>query len=463
MNYSIKHKTHNLKINIEPTYVDWQTSQPIGTLMEIYRKEYVIKNDVKIYTHSYFDILINIFVYNGYSLINFCNDLNYSRLKSMISTERWDYYENLGGDYEDQFNYDMDNLQPYFENINSKNHIILQEFKDFITGFFQYVKEQYRKDYSNFKYVYNLLIDDMVFFKNTKIKSLEKYVFTIGGDSSKHYESRGKSSDFTASGYCNYGSKIFINSDHADKNKHGRVWEKRILKQTFYHEIAHALDYLYYDDIVLKGHVKRQHSSYNPEFLKCCKLSYRKFKCLIPKLTKNSVESLSYFCSPEINKIYINQTVSLDNRFNHQLTEQFSTIFSAPKRKTIKIFSPSFAIGNTYYNYSRVLEEIWSESFALIFNWIKNPFSEYDKFILTAGESNDRIFIKINYHALMYMLNNFDWIKLNIPLAVVLRKKVQIKKLLNYVNNMPLTLKGSNALKFKSTKYLKFNDMLKNR
>jgi hypothetical protein len=301
----------------------------------------------------------------------------------------------------------------------------------------------------------------MVFFKNTKVKSLNKYVFTIGGKTDKHYESRGKNNDFVPSGYCSYGSQIFINSDHADKNKNGRLWEKRTLKQTFYHEIAHALDYLYYDDIVLKDGIKRQQSSHNPEFLKCCKLSYRKFKTISPKLTKYSSESLSYFCSPNITNLSIDDDLTIANRFNNQLREQFSTIFTVPCLEKTKLFTPIFEDGKNRYDYSRVLEETWSESFALIFNWIKNSFSEYDKFILTSGKSNDRVFIKTNYHALMYILDNFDWTKLNLSLSVVMRKKVQIKKFLNYVNDMPLFLNRSSALKFKDKKYLKFNDMLK--
>lgn len=472
MNYSIKHKDDYLIVgnDFSPTYIEWQTAHSFSELIRKYQEQYAIQNDVLIYNHSYFEILIDIFINNGCSIKSFINELSSHEVVFSIRNKQSEYYSNLGlEDYQKEVNQDIENITPYVEEIIKKNNLILNEFKDFLTGFSQYLKVEYYQEYSSFKYVYNLLIDDMKFFKNTKIKSLDKYAFSIGGYADRHYESRGKNNDFIPSGYCNYGKEIFINSEHADQNKHGRLWEKRAIQQTFYHEVAHALDYLYYDDIVLKDGIKRQHSSYNNEFLKCCKLGYRRFKELSPKLNKKGKDSLSYFCSPATKKVYKLEKHNLTPLHNlgEQINKDIFNVFNGLKERSptpiIKNFSPTVKIGDIQYDYSRVLEETWSESFALLFNWIKNSFSEYDKFILTAGKSNDRAFIKTNYYALMYLLDHFDWNKLNIPLSVIIRKKVQIKKLLNYVNNMSIVLNRSSALKFKHTKYLKFNDMLKNR
>lgn len=472
MNYSIKYKNQNLMVGNDflPTYIDWEISCPLNKLLIEYRKQYTVQNDVLIYNHSYFGILVDIFIDFGCSIKYFIEELSDHRLIGYIRERQSTYYRSLNiQNYNERVNEDIENIDQQLEEIITKNYIVLEEFKKFLFSFSQYVKKECYQEHSSFKYVYNLLIDDMVFFKNTKVKSLDKYAFTIGGCSIKHSESRGKNNDFIPSGYCSYGSHVFINADHADKNKHGRVWEKRMIKQTFYHEIGHALDYLYYDDIVLKGNTKRQHSSYNYEFLQCCKLAYRNFKYLSSKLSKKEMESLSYFCSPEIKKITkpAHHSETPFSRLGTQIYNDIHNLFNGLKKQPIaqtpKKFSPKVMIGDMHYDYSRVLEETWSESFALLFNWIHNSFSEYDKYILTAKKSSDRAFIKTNYHGLIYLLDNFDWSKLNISSNVVIRKKVQIKKLLNYVNDMPLILNGSTALKFKQTKYLKFIDMLKHR
>lgn len=478
MNYTITHRQQKLRIssNPKPTFIEWEVNKAIYVLFNEYAAKYTIKNDILIYGHSYFNFLIHTFRTYSFSFDKFIETLSYNELKEHIYNKQFLYYDNLVPPIEDnernkKLDNDMDNLQPYLDEITLKNNIILAEFKDFVLAFERYIKNLYFNEYSSFKYVSNLLKNDMLFFKNTKIYSLDKYVFTIGGYAKKHEESRGKNNNFIPSGYCRYGIQIFINSEHADRNKHGKLWEKRSLKQTFYHEIGHALDVLYGNDIVLKNNTKRQHSSYNENFLKCCKLGYRRFKYFSPQLSKKSIVSLSYFFSPEITQAPISIKIEPSEiKFNEQLNSTIFSIFNKSKindvKESIKEFSPVVRMGDNTYDYSRVLEETWSESFALIFDWMKNSFSEYDKFILNAKKSSDRNFIKINYHSLMYMLNNFEWTKLNLPLGLVLRKKMQIKKMLNYANDMPIELSGVNNRKTfesKSKKYLKFNDLLKYR
>jgi hypothetical protein len=511
MTYSIQHNKRKLFKHAEPTptFIEWQSSFSLNNLFEKYENIYVINNDVKIYGTSYFSILNDLFYDCGFSFEKFQQRLLniHSIIYDKVYHNRYAFYEEIEIsklektitvannscdsydshlDFEDVNEYDSfnidknyteiklnatndaDNLEPYLLEITQKNYIVMEEFKSFVAGFFEYVQSKDPKEFGFFLETYNLLFNDMQFFKSSKVQSLDKYVFTIGSHTKKHYESRGRDSSFVPAGYCSYGNQIFINSEPTDNKKYGKLWADRALKHTFYHEIAHALDRLYYDDIVLRNGVKKPNSSYNEELMQCCKLSYKNLKRYSPQLRKKTINWLSYFCAPEIKKINksIVSTKLSNNSVQTLLIEQLqkdSSILFANKLNNNKIFSTKLKKDNFEYNYSRALEETWSESFAFIFNWIKNPFCEYDRYILKAGKSQERTYIKINYKALIYILDNFDWSKLNIPYSVFLRKKVQIKKLLNYVNEMPLVLNHTRIREFKHKKYLKFNDILKSK
>jgi hypothetical protein len=509
MTYSIQYGKQKIFKHGEPTptNVDWQIGYPLRQLFKEYESLYEIKNNVEIYSTSYFLILTNLFYGSNFSLENFqqrlldINSIIYeevynsrycfyekiedSKLKTTtektantFEDEYEEYGDNLldiGKDYKEielNARNDANNLEPYLLEIAEKNYIIMEEFKSFIAGFFEYIQSKRSREYGTFLESYHVLFDDIQFFKRTKVQSLDKYIFTIGSYTKTHYESRGKDSNFIPAGYCTYGSQIFINSEPPNNKKYGKLWADRALKHTFYHEMAHALDRLYYDDIVLKNGVKKANSSYNAELMKCCKLSYKNLKRYSPQLRKKTIAWLSYFCAPEIKKInrsIVQQKISNspEDLLVGQLQKDISILFgkftAENKLSNNKIFSTKFKKDNIEYNYARSLAETWSESFAFIFNWIKNPFCEYDRYILKAGKSQERTYIKINYKALIYILDNFDWTKLNIPYSVFLRKKVQIKKLLNYVNEMPLVLNHTRIREFKHKKYLKFNDILKSK
>lgn len=486
MHYSISSELNRHRFvfdNNEANYIDWQINSNLYDEFKSYRENYTIKNDVIILGYSYFDILVEIFKNEQLSITKFVNSFNeevyYNKLKRIIYNKKYYEYEISGIEDDDEIisnaKKDIECLETYLDTIEEKNFLILEDFKSFILNFPIYLQSKYAKDYQNFKYVYNILSEDIKFFKNTKVQSLDKYKFLIGSYSEKHSDARGRSNDFIPAGICNYGRNIFMNSDELDKNKFGLLWYKRSLKQTFYHEVGHALDYLYFNESLLKNKEKQQRSSYNEDLLKSCKLNFSRFKNLSPKLTKKSIEWISYYCHPKVRqiiKVQEKEEINLPNSiFSKQiqtdvlsLFNEFISIVNIPlptNKLTEKKFNPRVLINNTEYDYSRVLEETWSECFAFLFDWMKNGFSEYDRFVLKAGNSNDRVFIKIHYHSFIYILKNFDWNKLNISYNLFLRRKVQIKKFLNYVNKMPLSLSNGNPLENRRKKYLKFNDILK--
>lgn len=481
MKYSIfNEKLHQrlLLDNTSKPYIDWSINVCMESLFRQYQQKHIIKTDISIFQYSLFNILCDLFVNDRFYIKPFCIDSIYAYITtdshSTNSSEHLsDHSPCLAYNNIDQTNnssqpfihhveenrietlsYSFENeqneqLSIFFNELIEKKSIIIADFHSFILGFMEYIQKQLKVEYSHFKTYYHILKNDMLFFKKTKLKSLSKYQFTIGMHSNKISGSRGEIERFIPGGTCFYGSKIFINSYFMNL-KYGKLWFKRTKKRIFYHELGHALDYLYYNDVTLKTNKKTirynkktissGRSSHNHEFLHICKKNYHNLKKISPTLNKSTVNYFSYYSKPAI----INLSIEKHNSI----------------KKSNK-FPIAFIVHNQQFDYTRALSESWAECFSFIFNWIHNGFSEYDHFILHAGTSKDRSFIKIQYQSLLYILENFDWSTLNISLAVYLKRKKHIKKLLYYVKKMPTLLNNKSVKKHQHRQYFTFNDLIK--
>lgn len=520
---------------IENSYIDWEIDKSLNHAFEEYRKSYVIKNDISIFDTSYFNVLCDLFYDNNFSLKDFDLSLIIENFKRKIFDDRYVYYKNSYTPKEilanfitiddlneieesispdsDKSSYDLQHFSSFSENnlveslsleddinilfanenfqshcrllaendsilfesykneILEKNPIILNEFKDFIVGFHEYMIQLIPEEYSKFKTYFNILEDDMRFFKNTQIHSLSKYKFVIGVSTRRNSGARGKTDDFIPAGTCYYGDKIFINSDGTTK-KHGSVWFKRSIKRVFYHEIGHTLDYMYFNDVVLKDGIKRERSSHNEEFKKICQQNYAKFRFFKSYLPKKYANWLAYYIAPVINKNKVYQVIpkTVDS-FNEQLNSGFNEVFSnliSPNQIIHKVPNPkkfSSKMNTRHYtlDFSRPLSESWAESFSFVFAWLKEGFSEYDKFAIKAGRSHDRALIKMQYDCMLYILENFDWSKLNISYAVYLKRKTHIKKYLKHIKDMPLFIGKKKNKESRRKVYLTYHDLIKHR
>lgn len=469
--------------NITSSYIDWKITDNIKNLFLKYLNSYLPKNNVCIFNFSYFHWLgkefCSNFEFDFYDYPSFKEQIT-----ECIYQERCNYHKkNISS--EDEINTvhllaekETDNLDYLFKEILEKNSLILNEFKIFISYFNDYVKISLPKEYSQFNRCYNILIDDFEFFKKTKINSLSKYKFTIGVHTEKNFGSRGKTDSFVPSGLCYYGDKIFINSNDDIRN-YGSIWFKRNTKQIFYHEIGHALDYLYFNETVLKDGIRRIHCSHNEEFLNICKKNYFKLKQLSSYFSKKQILRLSYYFYPTISvtKEFPFMTETNEEIINHNVDNELfdsfkksclelnplkQKIYSNPKIQEKK-FSSIIKKGKFSLDFSRPLEESWAECFAFLFRWMKDGFKEYDQFTLKTHRSYERVFIKLQYDSLVYILNNFDWKKLNFSYSFYLKRKKQIKLFLNHVKNMPLFFHHKSYHVTHSKVYLTYHDLLKKR
>jgi hypothetical protein len=495
MEYSIKSGNLSLVDDHQVKHVQWNLNEPIEELYDEYRKSYVAKNDVVLLGISYFDILAGLFLDYKFSIPNFIKRINQSyflsnknqyyyheSLKQLNFALRVNHYAalNFSEQTANQLaNRELADAASYLTEIKEKNHIILSEFKTFALGFTEYVKNKFSIKHSDFHRIYSLLKDDYFFFRDSQIKSLSKYKLSIGLYSKKHSESRGKTNDFVPGGLCYYGDNVFINYDFMNKNVAFDLWKQRSLTRTFYHEIGHALNYLYDNENVLKKKSDNRYCSNNEEFLKACKLNYVTLKKIKREVTYRSHNSINYYSMPTVKKLspprYIEVEVEPEEevkedesiiKFLNEIDSLFGDFLEkkqpvparpVPKRK----FSPKFSVNLIEYDYTRALEESWSESLSFILYWFQNGFREYDQYIIKADKSFERMIIKILYHSMIYILDNFEWSKLNIPQHVLIRKKKKIKEFLNYVNEMPLYLKGPKSRKFQTKKYRTLKDIKK--
>lgn len=518
---------------IENSYIDWDIDKSLNQAFEEYRASYILKNDISIFDTSYFNVLCDLFYEEDFSFTKFnlsntlshfenhifsnClrsyqnegipkdslvldeiselnninqlmfpnSDKSLKSLKSHLSSENIkeesfflneenDLYtltENFYDKCNDLATKDIETIESYKSQILERNPIILNEFKDFIVGFHDYIIELIPEQYSKFKTYFTVLEEDMQFFKNTQIHSLSKYKFVIGGSSRRNSGARGNIDNFIPAGTCYYGDKVFINSYSMTK-KDGSVWFKRNIKHIFYHEIGHTLDYMYFNDVVLKDGIKRERSSHNEEFKKICKKNYAKFRFFKSYLPKKYANWLAYYIAPAINKNKVYQVIPKTiDPFTEQLNSDFNEDFSdliSPSQIIHQVPNPknfSSKMNTRYYtlDFSRPLSESWAESFSFIFSWLKDGFSEYDKFSIKAGRSHDRALIKMQYNCMIYLLENFDWSKLNISYAVYLKRKTHIKKYLKHIKDMPLFISKKKNKESRKKVYLTYHDLIKNR
>lgn len=537
MKYSILHsetkERFTLGNEITNSYIDWHIDKKISDAFRDYKESYSIKNDINIFNTSYFNVLCDLFSTKNFSLTNFNVSLVMKHFEKYIYSTRLNYYQNEHifhepcvteetlstnfieeiispdsdkslesistttlvpylseddeiGEFVDDYvltesfyskcvelaTKDSENIEIYQSQISEKNPIILNEFKEFILGFYDYIKEIIPEQYSKFMTYFNILEEDMQFFKHTQINSLSKYKFVIGVTSRKSTGTRGKTDSFIPAGTCYYGEKIFINSEGMSK-KHGSVWFKRSIKRVFYHELGHALDYLYFNDVVLKDGIKRERSSHNDEFKNICRKNYAKFRFFKSYLPKKYADYLAYYIIPATSKDkkFVKPISQPTDDFSQHLNSDFIDIFSdvVPSNQAIyqtpieKKFSSKIEIKDYILDFSRPLSESWAESFSFVYSWIKEGFNEYDKFAIKAGRSNDRALIKMQYDCLIYILENFDWSKLNISYTVYLKRKTHIKKYLKHIKDMPLFLGKKKPKEARRKVYLSYRDLIKNK
>lgn len=345
--------------NIKNTYIEWYIEERIEDFFKKYKEEYQVKNDIVIFEISYFDFLCKIFEENSFSLKDIYIDMEniYDNYKEEIYEKRIDIFKgytekgikndtnnllsfcleeeiDIIKEIDDILNIVNDssnkklminneekkeennNIEKAIENVNSykeefleKNKIILIEFKDFLLGFENYIIKSIPEKYNEFKEYLNILKEDINFFKNTKIKSLSKYKFAIGSELIKRNYQNIK---FIPAGLCYYGDKIFLNSNNVTQGKkHGSLWFKRKLKNILYHEVGHSLDFLYYNEIVLKTQKDiTMRSSYNEDYKNICIKNYNKFKYFKYHLPKYERKRLSYYLIPSIKEKNINIKLS---------------------------------------------------------------------------------------------------------------------------------------------------------
>lgn len=489
MDYAIKSFNQILVTDHQPKYVEWELNLPLENLFKDYKELHIVSHDVFFLDISYFDVLCKIFEEYNYSISAFARCISNphfiidspdysSQLKDRIYYSRVKHHENLKCNEESALELakqETHDLSFFINEVIDKNHIIMEDFKSFLLGFAKYVKEIHHQEHSDFHSIYNLLKDEYLFFRNSQIESLKKYNLSIGLYTKRYYESRGKSNDFIPGGLCHYGSNVFINYHFMTRNKIIDLWERKTLLRTFYHEIGHALNYLYYHESIIKNKENVGHmlyTSHNDDFLKCCKLNYRNLKKFKHKIDYRAHNSLNYYCTPKItslnpSKVYQNTTNNKSLIINSQINDIFNdfiatTLTYQTNEKSLKKFSTKVLNNSIQYEYNRVLEESWAESFSFIFYWFRHDFREYDEYIIKANQSFERVMIKSLYHCMIYILYNFDWSKLNIPYHVVLRKRLKIRDFIDYVYQMPLYQKGTKGRQSKTKKYKSLKDIKKN-
>lgn len=499
MHYSISSsKTDKFTFGneLENSYIDWLVSEPLDSFFNTYKETYKAKNNVIIFDVSYFDVLCELFVNENFSIKKLRLNSVIELLKEKVFENRISYYEEnhkiieyaedageerlsieeveeLNDNYIDKYHLmakkDQEIVELYKQEIIEKNYIILNEFKEFIMGFENYMIQSNQKEYNNFKTYFNILKKDMIFFKKTQINTLSKYRFEIGGSTKTIYSDNKKINSFIAAGICRYWEKIFINSELINK-KYGVVWFNRQAKHVFYHEIGHALDNLLFNDKVLKK-INSEKSSYTEDFKNMCIKNYYKFRILKYHIYKKYTKGFNYYISPKIHERIIYNNKKIIDTFSEALNKDYDDIFkdifpikqNIYEEKIKKRFDTKIIRQNKILDFSSPLCESWAEDFAFVFSWIKNGFSEYDKFAMEAKSSKNRFFIKIQYDCMIYILENFDWTKLNISYNVYLKRKVQIKKYLKHIKDMPLITNKKVFRQIKSKKYISYNDLLKNR
>ncbi len=528
MRYSIAYsKTEKFTFGneLENSYIDWVVNKPILLKFMEKMKYYKPKNDVIIFDVSYFNVLCEMFVNKEFSLKNLTLTRVMDILEEKVLNSRIIYYyeknhqtdefnslPNTNNKIEDQnivedseesceessFYVENDNEESfpieknkelnddyinkyhemaeedkevvslYEKEIAEKNYIILSEFKDFIMSFEKDIIQSNKKEYDKFKVYLNILEKDMMFFKKTKINSLSKYRFSIGCSKKRSYYGNDTDANgFIPAGTCYYGDKIFMNSEFINK-KYGAIWFKKDIRHIFYHEIGHALDYLYFKETVLRNIKIDKRSSYNEDFKNICIKNYNKFKILKSYIPKKYRKGFSYFINPKFNKLNFEDNIKTIDTFSEQLNNDYKNVFEEiyPPEQVVyqqKVFSTTIKKQDSIIDFAIPLAESWAESFAFLFSWIKNGFTEYDRFSIEAKASKERFFIKTQYNSMLYILENFDWTKLNISYNVYLKRKVQIKKYLKHIKDMPLITNKKVFRQIKSKKYISYNDLLKNR
>lgn len=518
MNYSIL--SYNVRLcfndNIESTYVDWIVKKGFTLTYQTYRHNYKVMHDVIIFDVSLFGLLCNVFsaTSNKFQIPNISKFIE--ELKKVVLYNRNHFYNNLYREaYEqltpiehipiedliteeydlcdsksmdvnsillddkaffnhlEQNDYPYDEIAKYAKNLaqrdsNSVENIfiekkyeiktLLEEFKLFILGFIEAIQQNELKDFNKFKFCYNHLFKDIQFFRNSHIHSLSKYKFVIGSIVEKNVGKRGKTDHFVPAGTCTYGEKIFINSNNLNYGR-GILDIKRGLTSIFYHEVGHALDFVYFNDKVLKNKTNLQRSSYNEHLLKICKNNYKKFKPISSKLPKKYKLWLGYYILPH--KTYGNHKLI-------NLEKEFSTIFEDIKPQKQSVYKPyndfntNIYSNHVTYNYSKPLIETWAESFSIILDWIKNGFNEQDKMALQKGRSPYRTLIQLQHDSLIYMLNNFDWSLLNISYNMYLKRKRQILQYLNTIQDIPLSMNHRRKRTILRQKFTTHKALLKN-
>lgn len=521
MKYSIFDSTTRISFTkeVENTYIDWLISKRLYCFYEKYKSEYQVKNDVNVFENSYFEVLCDTFYSQKYKiptmsevykilskrvlneLINkyysLYNDA-YIQLKpvsnsfiiqnsqevdeenvvvhvdskclnvnSIIAREQVFFKSLEDDDCHDNKIYehakkiaenDFKKLNNFLVEKQAEIKILLEEFKIFILGFVEFIKNDVSKEFNDFHFCYNFLLKDIQFFKNSKINSLSKYKFIIGSSNKKNQGTRGQTDDFVPAGTCTYGEKIFINSDKI-LDCSSALSIKRDLKNIFYHEVGHALDFVYFNDEVLRNEGNLQRSSYNQKFLKICKNNYKKLKITSQKTCKDYKLWLAYYVTPSKTYSYNSQSCNLSN--------DFVNIFNDIKAnnqyiyKHNETFKTDVHYKNLTVNYSKPLIETWAESFALVFDWIRNGFSEKDYLILKKGRSPNRLLIKILHDSIIYILNNFNWTLLNIPYNVYLKKKRQILQYLKHIKSMPLYNHTPRHRTIKRQKFTTYKNLIK--
>lgn len=480
MDYSIKSfDNQTLVSDHQKKYIEWKINLPFEELYDEYKAAYSIQNDVCFLDVSYFNILCNLLKTHDFSISNLLDFISEPNFFLLESTETKSHIQNIIyqtklQQYQEQkinddtaielAEQDTKNIVNFTSKILQNNYVIMSEFKSFALGFTTYVKNKHIKEHSNFQYIYEILKNDFIFFRTSKIESIKKYTLSIGSYSQKHNYISGKINSFVPCGLCYYGKSIFINNNVIYIKNFGTLWEKRTTLKTFYHEIGHALDYLYDNESILKNKSYNKYSSHNRDFLKCCKLNYINSKKIKHKTHYRTHETIDYYCTPKtkrlnddllVTKEYVNPSPKL-NKTNTGIENILGEFQENPKKKLIHTklkFSPIFSSNLVEYDYKRTLQESWSESFSFIFYWLKNSFTEYDEYTIKADKSSERILIKSLYHSMIYILYNVDWSKLNISYNVVLRKRKKIRDFLDFVYKMPLYINGDKCRKIQSKKY----------